>query len=65
MVDENEFFRNATMRICGNLDFEEALFSILTFLRQTMPADRLLLQFFEESLTKSKKVPRSPTSPKL
>jgi len=36
-MDKNEFFREATLRICGNLEIEEAMFSTLQFLRQAMP----------------------------
>ena len=25
MIDENEFFRDATLRLCGHLEFEDAL----------------------------------------
>jgi len=35
-MDKNKFFREATLRICGNLEIEEAMFSTLQFLRQTM-----------------------------
>jgi transcriptional regulator with GAF, ATPase, and Fis domain len=49
-MDENEFFREATLRICGNLEIEEALISSLNFLRQKMPVNRILLQLFEEGL---------------
>jgi transcriptional regulator with GAF, ATPase, and Fis domain len=50
-MDKNEFFRQATSRICGNIEIEEALVSSLNFLRQEMPVDRMLLEFFEEGLT--------------
>jgi transcriptional regulator with GAF, ATPase, and Fis domain len=43
-MDENEFFRHAALRICSNLEIEEAMFSCLQFLRQVMPADRIFLQ---------------------
>jgi transcriptional regulator with GAF, ATPase, and Fis domain len=49
-MDKNEFFRQATSRICGNLEIEEALASSLNFLRQEMPADRMLLELFEDGL---------------
>jgi transcriptional regulator with GAF, ATPase, and Fis domain len=49
-MDKNQFFREATSRICGNLEIEQALASSLNFLRQEMPVDRMLLQFFEEGL---------------
>ena len=35
-MDKNEFFREATLRICGNLEIEEAIFSISQFLYQTI-----------------------------
>jgi transcriptional regulator with GAF, ATPase, and Fis domain len=49
-MEKSDFFRQATLRICGNLEIEEALVSILNFLKQEMPVDRLLLEFFEEGL---------------
>jgi hypothetical protein len=49
-MDENEFFRQATLRICGNLEIEKALGSSLDFLRQEMPVDRMFLQFHDEGL---------------
>ncbi|UCF86276.1 MAG: sigma 54-interacting transcriptional regulator [Desulfobacteraceae bacterium] len=49
-LDEREFFREATLRICGNLEIERALLSSLNFLRQEMPVDRILLQLYEEGL---------------
>jgi len=35
-MDKNEFFRESTLRICGNLEIEEAIFSISQFLCQTI-----------------------------
>ena len=49
-MDQNEFYRQATLSICGSLKIEEALLSLLAFLRQTMPVDRIFLQFFEPAL---------------
>ena len=49
-MDKNKFFREATLRICGNLEIEEAMLSSLNFLRQEMPVDRMFLQFFEDGL---------------
>ncbi len=49
-MDKNEFFRQATLQICGNLEIEEALVSSLNFLRQVMPVDRILLQLYEDGL---------------
>jgi hypothetical protein len=49
-MDENEFFREATLHICGNLVLEDAMFSIIQFLRKKMPVDRLFLQFQDVGL---------------
>ena len=46
-MDENEFFRQATLRICGNLVIEEAMQACLQFLRQVMPVDRMFLQRYD------------------
>ncbi len=46
-MDENVFFRDATLRICGNLEIGEALFSSFQFLREVMPVDMIFLQFFD------------------
>jgi transcriptional regulator with GAF, ATPase, and Fis domain len=51
MIDENEFFRQATLRICGNLDFEFAMQACLIFLRSFMPADRLQLSLYDRGLS--------------
>jgi len=47
-VDESAFFREATLRICGDLDIEKAMVRFLQYLREFMPADRLVLERFDE-----------------
>ncbi len=49
-MDKNEFFREATLRICGNLEIEETMFSTLQFLRKKMPVDRMFLHFMDVGL---------------
>ncbi len=49
-MDKNRFFREATLNICGNLEIEKALLSVLRFLRQVMPVDRMSLQLYEQTL---------------
>jgi transcriptional regulator with GAF, ATPase, and Fis domain len=51
IIDENEFFRQATLRICGNLDFEFAMQECLIFLRSYMPADRFQLSLYDRGLS--------------
>ncbi len=46
-MDKNEFFREATIRICGNLEIEQALHSTLKFIRGFIPIDIMLLEYFD------------------
>ena len=48
-IDENEFFREATLRICGSLEIEKALHSCLQFLQNSIPLDRVYLQCRDEN----------------
>jgi len=36
-VDENEFFKNATLKICGTLDLEEAVHDCLQYVKEFIP----------------------------
>ncbi|MDH3349120.1 MAG: hypothetical protein OEM02_13605, partial [Desulfobulbaceae bacterium] len=47
-MDKNKFFREATLRICGNLEIEKALFATLQYLQIIMPADRMFLEHYNE-----------------
>jgi formate hydrogenlyase transcriptional activator len=38
-MDDNKFFREATLRICGNLEIDRALRECLKYIRDFMPAD--------------------------
>ncbi len=49
-MDENEFFRNASLRVCGHLDIAEAMRSTLDYFQGILPADRLYLQLYEPEL---------------
>jgi transcriptional regulator with GAF, ATPase, and Fis domain len=50
VVDENEFFRQAVFRICGNLEFEKALQECLIYIRSYMPADMFHLTIYDRGL---------------
>ncbi len=50
MADDNEFFRNATLRICGSLKTSEALHACLRYLGGIVPLDRMFLQVYEPEL---------------
>ena len=48
--DDNWFFREATLRICGDLQLEHALHSTLLFLREQIPADHIFLNFYDTGI---------------
>jgi transcriptional regulator with GAF, ATPase, and Fis domain len=48
--NENEIFREATLRICGNLNFEYALQDCLRYLNRFMPADCFHLNILDKEL---------------
>ena len=41
----DEYFREATLRICGNLDIEESIFLTLQFLEKQMPVTIMFLEY--------------------
>lgn len=49
-TDENEFFREATLRICGSLEVEKALWRCFTYIREYIPAHQMTLNFFDSEL---------------
>ncbi|MBT7790749.1 MAG: sigma-54 factor interaction domain-containing protein, partial [Calditrichaeota bacterium] len=49
-IDENKLFREATLRICGDLEIENAMVSFLQYINQFMAADRLFMEYFDEGL---------------
>ena len=42
-IDENGFFRKATLRICSSLDIEIAMCRAMQFLKDFIPADGMYL----------------------
>ena len=49
-VDENEFYRQATMRICGSLDIEVGLSSLIKYLKPFIPVNYIYFDNYEEDL---------------
>lgn len=49
-MDKNDFFREATIRICGNLEIEKALFSTLKFIRTFIPIDFMFMEYFDKNI---------------
>jgi transcriptional regulator with GAF, ATPase, and Fis domain len=50
LIDENDFFREATMRICSSLDIEIAMWRAMRFLKDFIPADEMYLHLYEIGL---------------
>ncbi len=49
-VDKNDFFRKATLSICGHLDIEKGMSSCLRHLESFMPVKTMYLQLYELNL---------------
>lgn len=47
MIDEKDFFREATLRICGSLEIEKALWDCLMYIRQYIPADFMRMSTYD------------------
>jgi len=48
-MEEAEFFRQAALRICGNLEIEKAMQESLIYLKKLMPLDRMVLQYYDHN----------------
>ncbi len=46
-MDENRFFREITLRICGSLEIEKALWHCFLYIRTIIPADELMLTVYD------------------
>ena len=50
VVDEKDFFREATLIICGNLEIEKAMSSCVRYLQSFMPVDTMYLDLYERDM---------------
>ena len=50
MVHDDEFFRDATLSICGSLEIEKAMCACVRVMRGFLPIDRMFLQVYEPDL---------------
>jgi len=48
-MNSDDFFRQATLLICGNLEIDKALQSTLKFLKNVMPLDRIFLEYYDRN----------------
>jgi transcriptional regulator with GAF, ATPase, and Fis domain len=58
-MDENTFFKKATLLICSSLDIEIALWRCREFLADHIPADEIYLNIFEPSLGRLRYIARA------
>ena len=58
-VDENEFFRQATLRLCGTLDIEKAIDRCRRYLEKYFPITRIDLNLFEPGLRSMRYIAQS------
>jgi len=49
-MDENEFFRQMTMRICSSLDIETAMRRSLDYLVNVLPVEKIFLHLYEKKV---------------
>jgi transcriptional regulator with GAF, ATPase, and Fis domain len=55
-MESNAFFRQATMRICGSLEIEQALQRLLILLKDVMPVEKLFLQYYDRDYESMKTI---------
>ena len=48
MIDDLEFFNQATLRICGSLDINEVARECLHYIRQYIPLDGVMMSYYNE-----------------
>ncbi|TFG95189.1 MAG: sigma-54-dependent Fis family transcriptional regulator, partial [Calditrichales bacterium] len=61
-MDTNAFFREATIRICGNLEIEVALWECLKYLKSIIPVDSINLSVWEPDISSLRVIARATDS---
>ena len=50
MIDENEFFREVSVRMCGSLEIDKALRLCFQFVSRVMPVDELIILTYDPEI---------------
>ena len=50
VIDENDFFRGVTMRICSSLDLEIGMWRCMQFIKDFMPGEEMYLHLYDSGL---------------
>ncbi|MBN1663290.1 MAG: sigma 54-interacting transcriptional regulator [Deltaproteobacteria bacterium] len=58
MIDENDFFRQVTTRVCGSLDIKTALARAFQYLQEFIPLDAMGLHLYEPDLDAMRTIAR-------
>jgi transcriptional regulator with GAF, ATPase, and Fis domain len=58
-IEKNDFFKEAALRICGNLEIENALHSLLLYLKNFMPVVRMYLSYYDDTLQSTNIIARA------
>jgi transcriptional regulator with GAF, ATPase, and Fis domain len=61
-MDKNEFFRQATLKICGHLEIELGLQACLEHISRHMPADSLYLERYDSNLNAMRPIARATST---
>jgi transcriptional regulator with GAF, ATPase, and Fis domain len=59
MIDENTFFREVTLRLCGHLELEDGLHACFRFLSRHLPARAIYLETYEQDIHAMRVVARA------
>ena len=59
MIDENTFFREVTLRLCGHLKLEEGLHDCFTYLARHLPARAMYLETYDGGIHAMRVVARA------
>ena len=58
-MSDNEFFRQATLKICGNLNIEESIYLTLQFLQKRMPVTIMFLEYYDIQLSATRTIAKA------
>jgi hypothetical protein len=47
IIEQSDFFKQMTMRICGSLDLQKALETSFDYLKKVMPMDLMSLDIYD------------------
>lgn len=54
MNSYSDLFREVTLRICGSLDIDEAVYDVFTYLKHKLPLDCIILSVYEKGVHSSR-----------